>query len=195
MLKGMTLETSGELAPENYPLAWLVGAWQGGGILQYTQVSPTPYLHELVVTAPDSQVPYLSFTSKIWVATQEIDAVDKEASGQEVYQALTKDYLWSVANGFLRVSPLAANRSDGATEIEATLASPAGTAQIWFGITANNQAQLITEAVARSEAGAALSAAKIVTRRIGADLLYAYDMEAFGAEMQNYLAGKLSYIN
>ncbi|MBM7824193.1 hypothetical protein JOD55_000020 [Arcanobacterium pluranimalium] len=179
------------LAPENYPLGWLVDSWCGGGVLEYDNVPASAYVHELRIDNNDGG-PYLRFQSTIWLAKEPASSVDKEASGQVTYDRLTKDIQWSTSTGYLRANPNAKKRDDGAVELEAMIASPAGTSQVWFGLVNGPRLQLITDAIARSESGAELNGAKIIAGNVASDLFYAYDMEAFGFEMRNYLAGRLS---
>ncbi|WP_124055352.1 FABP family protein [Arcanobacterium ihumii] len=187
----MVMRLPENLAPENYPLGWLVDSWYGGGVMEYDNVPASAYIHELRIDNNDGG-PYLRFNSTIWLAKESPEVVDKEASGQETYNRLTKDIQWSTSSGYLRVNPNVTKREDGASEVEAMLASPAGTSQVWFGLVNGPRLQLITDAIARSESGAELNGAKIIAGNVSSDLFYAYDMEAFGFEMRNYLAGKLS---
>lgn len=181
----------GELAPENAPLAWLVGTWLGGGVLSYENITPAAYLHQLSIVEIEAN-PYLRVESNLWVANEDWEVVDKELPGHETFAQLTKDYLWSTSVGYLRVNPQQGKRIDGASELEAMIASPAGTAQTWIGLVKQTRMTLITDAVAQSAAGANLLGAKLTTGMVDGDLFYAYDMEAFGMPMQNYLAGRLT---
>ncbi|MCI7551407.1 MAG: FABP family protein [Actinomycetaceae bacterium] len=187
----MVMRLPSNLAPENYPLAWLIDSWQGGGILQYENVQPAAYVHELRIDASDHG-PYLHIDSRVWLAEEPAHAVNKEASGLDTYNSLTKGELWAQSSGFLRVDPEAVVREDGAAQLDATISSPVGTAQVWVGLIKGPQLQLVTDAIARSGSGAQLDAAKLVAGYVESDLFYAYDMEAFGFEMQPYIAGRLS---
>ncbi|MDO5025377.1 MAG: FABP family protein [Trueperella sp.] len=187
----MAIRLPENLAPENYPLGWLVDTWYGGGLLEYDNISASAYLHEVTIDNRDAG-PYLRFMSQIWLAQEPASAVDKENSGQYTYDSLTKDRLWSVTTGYLRVNPTAEKRADGAVELEAMVASPTGTAQLWVGLINGPRLQLVTDTIVRSSSGAELASAQLVAGNVAADLFYAYDMSAFGFEMRNYLAGRLS---
>lgn len=178
-------------APENYPLFWLLGNWRGGGVLQYPVIEAAAYIHEINVDFIPDQ-PYLKFESAIWLAEETADVVAQDVPGVARYEQLTKDYLWSISSGYLRVNPKALPREDGAVEVEAMLSNPNGTAQVWFGLVKNGKLQLVTDAVARTESGADISGAKLMLGKLGSELLYAYELEAFGQPMGDYLAGRLS---
>lgn len=51
------------LAPEVYPLAWLLGTWRGPGFLAYPAIPERPFVQE--VTFAHDGGPYLTYTSTI----------------------------------------------------------------------------------------------------------------------------------
>lgn len=187
----MTMRIPHNLAPENYPLAWLIDVWQGGGVLEYENVPAAAYLHELRIDANDSG-PYVRVTSNVWLAHEPASAVDKEQPGIATWEQLHKRELWSAAVGYVRVNPTVSQRSDGSYAVEAMLASPTGTSQIWVGVIRGPQLQMVTDVVARSAAGAEFTGAKLLAGNVNSDLFYSYDMEAFGFPMRSYMAGRLS---
>lgn len=187
----MAIRLPENLAPENYPIGWLIDSWCGGGVLEYEGVEPAAYVHELTIDATDGG-PYVKITSRVWTAKEPAGVVDKEAPGQVVYDQLTKDELWSSHTGYLRVNPEAAKRDDNASELEAMISSPAGLSHAWVGLIDGPRLQLITDGIMRSSSGAQVEAAKIIAGSVGSELFYAIDMEAFGADMRSYMAGRLS---
>ena len=100
--------------------------------------------------------------------------------------------MWASHVGYLRVNPETGERPDGSSQIEAMLATPAGIGESWVGLINGPRLQLVTDAIVRSASGANITQAQIVAGSVASDLFYAVDMEAFGAEMRNYLAGRLS---
>lgn len=100
----MAIRLPENLVPENTPLAWMIDSWVGGGILEYENVDPAAYVHELRFDASDGG-PYLKVTSKVWLANEPASIVDKEAPGQVTYDQLSKADLWMQHTGFVRVNP------------------------------------------------------------------------------------------
>lgn len=172
-------------------MGWLVDSWHGGGILEYEGIEPAAYIHELTIDARDGG-PYLQISSRVWLAHEPAGVVDKEAPGQVTYDQLSKERLWSSHTGYIRVNPEAQQRADGASEIEAMIASPAGVAQAWVGLISGPRVQLLTDGIMRSASGAQIEGAKLMAGNVASDLFYAIDMEAFGSEMRSYMAGRLS---
>ncbi len=77
------------LAPEVYPLAWLLGTWRGPGFLAYPAIPERPFVQE--VTFAHDGGPYLTYTSTIRLleelgadepGTDEL-SVDEEAGADE----------------------------------------------------------------------------------------------------------------
>ncbi|WP_216379080.1 FABP family protein [Arcanobacterium phocae] len=187
----MAIRLPENLVPENTALAWMIDSWVGGGILEYENVEPAAYLHEVRFDASDGG-PYLKVTSKVWLANEPAGVVDKELSGQTTYNQLTKRELWMQHTGFIRVNPEADKRKDGSVELEAMLASPVGVSHAWVGLINGPRLQMVTDSVMRSGSGAQIDGVKLMAGSVASDLFYAIDMAAFGAEMRSYMAGRLS---
>lgn len=187
----MTMRLPENLPPENYPLAWLLDTWRGGGVLEYENVPAAAYLHELRIDNNDGG-PYVRFVSTIWLAKEPAGAVDKEHSGEATWNELTKGQLWSTLTGYVRANPEVEKQEDGSVALEAMTAAPSGVSQVWVGIVRGPQLQMVTDVVARAAAGADVTAAKVMAGNVNSDLFYAYDMEAFGSPMRSYMAGRLS---
>lgn len=180
------------LAPETYPLAWLVGSWRGAGVLEYAGLDASAYVHELSIDNDDDG-PYLRFSSTIWTAAEEAGIVDKEEEGELVYRKLTKDGVWATSSGYIRVSPTA-ERGEQGTIIEVMSSNPAGHAITWAGIIKGPQLQIAADAIAATPTAPSYEGARIMAGLVSSELFYAYDMAAFGQEMRSYMAGRLSRV-
>ncbi|USR79598.1 FABP family protein [Arcanobacterium pinnipediorum] len=187
----MAIRLPENLVPENTPLAWMIDSWVGGGILEYENVEPAAYIHQVRFDASNAG-PYLKVTSTVWLANEPAGVVDKEAPGQVTFDQLTKNELWMEHTGYIRVNPQSKQREDGSYEIEAMLASPVGVAHAWVGLINGPRLQMITDSIMRSGSGAAIDAVKVMAGSVASDLFYAVDMAGFGAPMRSYMAGRLS---
>ena len=180
------------IAPECYPMAWLMDSWCGGGILEYEGIEAAAYLHELTVDNANGG-PYLRIRSDVWLAEEPAGVVDKEISGVETYNRLTKGTLWSSLTGYLRATP-GAEKQNGATLLEGITSSPAGHAITWAGLINGPQLQLVTDAIAATPTSADLEGARLMGGLVDSDFFIAYDMAAFGEELRSYMAGRLSRV-
>lgn len=52
----MAIRLPENLVPENTALAWLIDSWVGGGILEYENVEPAAYIHEVRFDASDGTI-------------------------------------------------------------------------------------------------------------------------------------------
>lgn len=186
----MVFQIPENLAPECYPMAWLVGSWRGAGILEYEGIEASGYLHELSIEN-NEESPYLRVTSSLWLAAEPAGAVDKEVPGERMYKQLTKECLWAQAVGFVRATP-GASQQDGATLLEAMSSSPAGHSMTWAGLIKGPQMNLQADAIAATPTASTINGARIMAGLVESDLFYAYDMAAFGQQMSTYMAGRLS---
>lgn len=186
----MVFQIPENIAPECYPMAWLVDSWVGAGVLEYEGIDAAGYIHELTIDNAAGG-PYLRFDSQMWLIEEPAGAVDKEIPGTAMVAQLTKGQLWSSMSGFLRTTPGVEAR-DGVTMLEAMTSTPAGHAATWAGLIKGPQFQLQADAIAATPTASAFEGAKVMGGMVNSDFMYAYDMAAFGQEMRTYLAGRLS---
>ena len=83
----MTFSIEADLAPEVYPLAWLVGSWDGHGVIEYPDIPSTDFRQRIDFTHDGG--PYLEYRSVITLI-----GPDGEDGA-----------VWSLESGFWRVAP------------------------------------------------------------------------------------------
>lgn len=199
-----------DLAPECYPIAWLVGRWRGFGMLGYPEVEEQPFVQEL--TFDHDGGPYLRATSTIWLTDRERSGtIDQEMTGAQGAAALVPTQVWSTETAYWRPQPAAAaagdggagdrGRGDGAagngavaeeTALEVVVADPSGHLSLYLGTVRGPRVQLATDAVVRSASAAEVAGATRVYGLVRRDLLWAMDLAAFGHELQSYGSGRLT---
>src|SRR5215213_9868590 len=69
------------LAPEAYPLAWLVGRWRGEGVVGYPGIEETAFTQDVVFDHDGG--PYLRYTSTIRLIVVPDDAAALTGDGGE----------------------------------------------------------------------------------------------------------------
>jgi hypothetical protein len=164
----MTFAFPEGLAPEVYPLAWLVGRWAGTGVIKYEGIAETPFTQEL--TFDHDGGPYLRFDS-----TLRVDGA-----------------VWSTETGFWRVSP---DRPEGLDEgrhaLEVLLTDASGRLSLFLGATGDGRVDLATDFVARTSTAAEVTAAKRLYGNVEGRLLWVEELAAFGHPMGTYASGEL----
>ena len=107
----MTFSIPDDLAPELYPLAWLVGTWRGYGILTYGQTVPEQAVAQEMTFDHDGG-PYLRQTTTIWTldATRSSD-LDFDTPGLEGFARIAPARIWSTETAYWR--PVGQEEPDG----------------------------------------------------------------------------------
>jgi len=175
----VTFEFPDGLAPEVYPLAWLVGRWHGTGVVDYPGV-PRLDIAQTVVFDHEGG-PYLRYTSVM--STLGPDGLDGPAWASEV--------------GFWRVPPAAPEGIDlapGQHPVEALLSDASGVLSLYLGTVGNGRIDLATDLMARTPSGADMAAATRMYGLVAGDLLWAWDLAAFGHELHSYASARLTRV-
>ncbi|TRW43998.1 FABP family protein [Georgenia yuyongxinii] len=90
-----------DLAPECYPLAWLLGRWRGFGMLGYPGVDEQAFVQEILFDHDGG--PYLRAVTTIWLAdTTRSGEITQEMTGTQGAAALTPGQLWSTETSYWR---------------------------------------------------------------------------------------------
>ncbi|HEY0186331.1 MAG TPA: FABP family protein [Cellulomonas sp.] len=183
------------LAPEMYPLAWLVGRWHGEGVVGYPGVEEAPFTQD-VVFAHDGG-PYLSYTAtiRLVVAPDDASAIDGDASAAPDARADGPGPVWSTEQGYWRIPP---ERPDGLgsdlVPVELLLADPSGHVAVYVGASGNGRIDLVSDLIARTATGAEVTAGKRLYGLVQGDLMWAHDLAAFGQPMQSYASARLARV-
>jgi Domain of unknown function (DUF1794). len=174
------------LAPEVYPLAWLLGRWRGEGVLAYPGIETTAFRQDVVFDHDGG--PYLSYSATIRLLV----APD---SPEQLEGELPDGPVWATESGFWRVPPerpadLPADRHP----VEALLADPSGHLSLYVGAIGNGRIDLASDLVVRTASAAEVKAATRLYGYVEGDLMWAWDLAAFGNPLQSYASARLSRV-
>src|SRR4051794_4684495 len=158
-----------ELHERLEPLAFLVGEWQGLGVMGYPGVTESRYEQEISFSHDGR--PFLAYISKTWLLDDD---------GKRVRPA-------GAETGFWR--PGAEPR-----EVELLIAHPTGVVEISVGEVVFHKIELVTDVLARTETAKEVTALKRLYGLVDGDLAYAIDMAAMGQPLQAHLSAKLQKI-
>lgn len=207
------------LAPEVYPLAWLVGAWRGEGVLSYPGIDDATFVQD--VTFDHDGGPYLRYTSTIRVLTPMVPETipadwteeTPEASADDAADAASDDRsdddapasapaeehelrIWSTETGYWRVPPERPDGlPDGKTPIEVLLADPAGRVTLYIGAIGNGRVDLVSDLVARTATAAEVTASNRLYGLVEGELMWVWELAAFGHPLQSYASARLSRLD
>jgi hypothetical protein len=153
------------LHPNCGPVAWLLGTWGGSGQGDYPTIDAYSYGQEIVFQQDGR--PFLHYFARAWIVDE---------NGEKVREAAQE-------TGFLRCL------EDG--KLELVLAHNTGFSEIWYGVAEGGKVELHTAGVGFTETAKEVTAGHRLYGNVEGDLLYAYDMEAMGQELQPHLWARL----
>lgn len=203
------------LAPEVYPLAWLVGRWHGEGVVGYPGIEESAFTQDVVFDHDGG--PYLSYTSTIRLVVAPDDAAalvapDADAAEPtgtaEAADPAPDDApaatpvppqepgpVWSTESGFWRVPPeRPAELTDEQFPVEVLLADPSGHVSLYLGAVGNGRIELASDVVVRTSTGADVTAGTRLYGLVQGELMWAHDLAAFGQPMQSYASARLARV-
>ncbi len=163
------MELSADLPPALVPLAWLLGRWEGAGVVGYPTIESTTFGQE-IEWRHDGR-PFLHYRSQAWKLDEQGRQVRPMAS--EV--------------GFWRPGP------DG--DLEVLLTHATGVAEIYVGTVEGPRITLQTDVVARTRTAKEYTAATRMYGLVGGELMWAMDMAAMGQPLQSHLSAQLKRVS
>jgi len=198
------LELSAELPAELVPLSWLLGVWEGSGVLAYRVGDETregefgqriAFTHDggrrlnYAATAwrlaDEAAVPYYSELG-YWALSRPLGAGDPgpgmlPADGPSRFT--TADEVETLRNG------------SGGFDIEAAILQGDGVSELYLGTVTGPRIDLGTDAVVRSASAKDYAAATRLYGLVDGHLLWAWDIAALGQELRSHASGRLARVD
>ncbi len=159
------LPTDYDLHPSLVPLMFLLGRWEGAGVVGYPTIESVNFGQE--ISFSHNGKPFLIYSSRTWLL----------GDNGEIGRPLAME------TGFWRPQP------DGG--IEVLLAHPTGIIEIYVGQVTGTKIEMATDAVVRTATAKEVTAGRRLYGLIGADLGWAYDMAAMGLPLQSHASAQL----
>jgi hypothetical protein len=157
-----------DLPPALAPLAWLIGEWEGAGVVGYPTIESVHFGQEISVTHDGR--PFLEWQSRTWLLDEQ---------GNKV-RPLAREL------GFWR--PLENN------EVEFLLTHPTGIVEMYHGTTSPAKIELRTDSVIRSPHAKEYNAAARMYGLVNSNLMWVMDMAAVGQPLQSHVSAELKRV-
>jgi hypothetical protein len=196
------IELNSDLPAELVPLSWLIGLWEGTGVVHYT-VGDDVHEKEFGqrVSFTHDGLPYLNYTSYTW-------SLDEEHSPHVVetgYWRLSRPSHQGDAGPAMlpgigerpyadAESVETLRNSDGGFDIEVSLVHPLGVSELYIGQIKGPRIDLATDAVMRTATAKEYTAATRIYGLVDARLLWAWDIAALGQDLRTHSSGSLSRV-
>jgi hypothetical protein len=158
-----------ELHPLLAGLRFLIGRWEGAGVVGYPTMESAQFGQELVFR--HNGKPYLAYASRTWLL---------EDDGR-IGRPLAEE------SGFWRP------QADGGLEV--VLAHASGISEIYYGQISGTKIEMATDAVVRTATAQDVTAGRRLYGLIGMDLGYAYDLAASGQPLQAHTSAQLKRVS
>ena len=154
-----------EVHPDLEPLRFLLGRWEGAGVVGYPTIESAQFGQE--ITFSHNGKPFLIYSSRTWL-------LDEEG---RIGRPLAMEV------GFWRPQP------EG--QLEVLLTHPTGISEIYLGQVTGTRIEMATDAVMRTATAKEVTAGRRLYGLVGQDLAYAYDMAAMGQPLQAHASAQL----
>lgn len=198
------------LPAELVPLSWLIGVWEGSGVIEYDRGAQRER-HEFGqrVSFSHDGLPYLNYNSYAWLT------VSGSQGGDDAVRPLVAE------TGYWRLSRAATDgdagpgmlpgrgqqpfrsaesveqlrNAAGSFDIDVALLHPGGVSELYLGRAKGPRIDLATDAVLRTTGAKDYSAATRIYGLVDGDLLWAWDMAALGQELRSHASGRLRRVD
>ena len=154
--------------PALEPLRFLIGRWEGAGVVGYPTIESANFGQE--ISFSHNGKAFLIYSSRRWLLEQD----------GKIGRPL------SMETGFWRP------QEDGGLEV--VLAHPTGITEIYIGQVTGTKIELATDAVVRTATAKEVTAGRRLYGLIGTDLGWAYDMAAMGQPLQSHVSAQLKRV-
>ena len=200
-----------DLPAELVPLSWLIGVWEGSGVLAY-KVGDEIVEREFGqrVSFSHDGTPHLTYRNDAWLLPE--GGADEAASAPESPRPLFSEIgFWRLSRplgdgddgpGMLPATAAAAfqtadeveslRNANGAFDIEVLLVQPGGVSELYLGQVKGPRIDLASDAVLRSATAKEYSSATRLYGLVDNHLLWAWDIAALGQSLRTHASGRLA---
>ncbi|MDO9590646.1 MAG: FABP family protein [Microcella sp.] len=187
------------LPAELAPLSWLVGVWDGTGVVHYVDGDRVRE-HEFGqrVSFSHDGLNYLNYSSHTWLLDDANTPLNAEAGYWRLHRpSHAGDSGPGMLPGegprpFTTADEVESLRSpQGGFEVEVALIHPGGVSELYLGHVADARIDLQTDAVMRSASAKEYTAATRLYGLVEGKLLWAWDIAALGNDLRTHASGTL----
>ncbi len=193
------LSLDADLPAELAPLAWLIGVWEGTGVVHYDDRGRTRE-HEFGqrVSFSHDGLNYLNYSSTTWLLDEQNTPLNAEAGYWRLHRPSEpgdpgpgmlpgdgpRPYTTAAQVETLRAA-------HGGFDVEVALIHPGGVSELYLGRVGGARIDLQTDAVMRSASAKEYAAATRLYGLVDGKLLWAWDIAALGNDLRTHASGTL----
>jgi hypothetical protein len=191
------------LPAEIVPLSWLLGVWEGTGVLDYT--TDDSHVQEEFgqrVSFSHDGLPYLNYNSYTWLLDDDRTPLVAETGYWRLSRPLSAGDPGPAMLPGVGERPFGdadavetLRNADGAFDIEVAMVHPDGVSEIYLGQVAGPRIDLATDAVMRTAGAKEYAAATRLYGLVDAHLLWAWDIAALGNDLRTHASARLAKVD
>lgn len=199
-------ELDAALPAEIVPLSWLLGVWEGSGVIAY-QVGDELREHEFGQRVAFTQDggPYLQYASSTWLFGGGDDDPQRPLFSELGYWRLARrlgpadpgpGMLPGVGEPMFTTADAVESlrNAQGSFDIEVSILQPGGVSELYLGTVDGPRIDLGTDAVVRSATAKEYAAATRLYGLVEDHLLWAWDIAALGQDLRTHASGRLERV-
>jgi hypothetical protein len=198
------IELDASLHPELVPLSWLIGSWEGVGVVGYAE-TPEKQFGQRIDFAAHEGTPFLQYTAHAWLLDEAGELESTLTLETGIWQLVREHDEGDVGPGMMvptaeqsftsaaAVETLRTN--DDAFEIEVEIAHPHGVMELYAGTVRGPRIDLATDVVARTKTAKEYTASTRMYGLVGGELMWAWDMAAMGHELASHSSARLKKLS
>ncbi len=202
------LRVPDDLPAELAPLAWLLGVWEGTGVLNYPVGDDVRnYEFGQRVSFSHDGLPHLNYNSYTWM-------LDTHGEQDLPTPLVTETGYWRLVRAASESDPgpgLVAGvgtpaygsaakvetlrNDDGGFDLEVSILHPGGVSELYLGQVKPARIDLATDAVMRSASAKEHTASTRMYGLVDSHLLWAWDIAALGTPLTSHASGRLARVD
>jgi hypothetical protein len=197
------IDLDASLPSELVPLSWLLGVWEGTGVVNYT-IGDDTRNHEFGqrVSFSHDGLPYLNYTSYTWLLDENSTPLVTETGYWRLSRPAADSDPGPAMLPATGPSPYPDTESveklrneNGGFDIEVSLVHPGGINELYLGQVKGPRIDLATDAVMRTVMAKEYVAATRLYGLVDGHLLWAWDIAALGQDLRTHSSGRLARVD
>lgn len=205
------IELDDTLPSELVPLSWLLGVWEGSGVVNYAvgdDIRNYEFGHRLSFS--HDGLPYLNYASYTWL----LDPSTGSGQATESKPLAVETGYWRISRPatdgdpgpgmlagvgerpFTTTEAVESLRNEaGGFDIEVSILHPGGVSELYVGQVKGARIDLSTDAVLRSVNAKGHTASTRMYGLVESHLLWAWDIAALGQSLATHASGRLARVD
>jgi hypothetical protein len=199
------LDIPTDLPAELVPLSWLIGVWEGTGVIDYGDHAYTGEFTHRVSFSHDGG-DYLNYSAEAWFHSADDPEARTRLVAELGYWRLVLPATEADAGpGLLpALAPAAARTADdieqlrngdGGFDIEVALVHADGVSELYLGQIKGPRIDIATDAVVRPASAKNYAAGTRMYGLVDGHLLWAWDIAALGLPLTSHASGRLARVD